>query len=125
MSPLLWTFAGALGVLAVPLALSGATAWLVVPAHGVLSAVACAGALVEAWAHRAERARLWGFAYLVATAAILGALEVGGVLRGQAGWAWMAPFVGVLVWGWLPPVVAGAAGWWAAGRRRRRPVRTG
>ncbi|MFT4625697.1 MAG: hypothetical protein ACI8PZ_004368 [Myxococcota bacterium] len=116
MSRGLWALGGALALLAVPLALSPTTTWMVVPAHGVLTLVACAGAVVDAWAGRIGRARLWGAAYLVATAAMLGSLEVGAILRGCDGWAWTLPFVAALVWGWLPPLVSGLAAWWASAR---------
>jgi hypothetical protein len=116
----LWAFGGALVAVSVPLALSAATTWLLVPAHLTLGAVVCVGAAAEAWRGRPGRARLWGFLYLVATAVFFGALEAGAVVRGSSDWAWAVPFTGALLWGWFPPVFAGLAGWWASGRRARR-----
>ncbi len=120
MRRLLAILAGSLGFVSMPLALSSITSWLLVPCHAVLTAVACAGAVAEAGGGRPERARLWGLAYLVATALMLGALEVGAA---RGGGYWSLPLAAVLMWGWVPPLVAGLAGWWGGARRRRLATR--
>ncbi|MEQ1565233.1 MAG: hypothetical protein ABMA64_06315 [Myxococcota bacterium] len=113
--------AGLLGIVSIPLALSGPTALLLVPAHLALSVVVCVGAVldgIDAWG---ERARRWGLFHLVATAAAIAALQVGAQVRGEGAGYWGVPWVAVLAWGWVPPVVAGLAGAWAD--RRARIVR--
>ncbi len=123
MRRFLWAFGAALAGVSMPLTLSAATTWLLVPAHLVLTVTACTGALAEAVSGHPARARLWGFMHLVATALTLGGLQAAETLRGEPDWAWAFPFTVMLVWGWIPPVLAGSAAWWAAGRRRVRPAR--
>jgi hypothetical protein len=121
VSRLLAIGAGLLGVLLVPLALSQPTALLLVPAHLGLSVLVCAGAAVDGLAGWAERSRRWGLFYLVATAAMTGALEVGAQVHGSALGYWGVPWLAAVLWGWVPPLVSGIAGAWA--ERRRAPVR--
>ena len=120
MSRLLAIHAGLLGIVLVPLALSGPTALLLVPAHLGFSAIVALGAVwdgIDGWP---ERARRWGAFYLVATLAMVAALELGADARGGGLGYWGVPWTAALCWGWLPPVVAGLAGWWGAARQARR-----
>jgi hypothetical protein len=111
---------GLLGVLLVPLALSRVTALFLLPAHGLLTVVAVVGAFAEGWSGYPERAKLWGLGFLVATALMLGTLEFASDARAAGSSYWAAPWVAVLVWGWIPPVVAGLSG--ALGGLRRRAL---
>jgi hypothetical protein len=114
---------GALGALfALPLGLVGPTSWLLLPVHAALTAVAVAGALMEAFRGAPERARLWGFAHLLATLGVVASIEVGRRVSGGA-W-WVVPWLGILAWGWIPIVVAGGAGWIGEVVSRWRSKRT-
>ncbi len=118
---------GLLGVLLVPLALSAATAWLLlIPAHLTFVALCCTGSVLDGYAGRPERARRWGFYGLLATAVVVGALEIGALLRGEALGYWSGPWLCALYGGWLPPVVGGImghAGVYRRARLTRRAVR--
>jgi hypothetical protein len=119
-----------LGVLLVPIALVGPTAWLVVPAHALFSLLVTVAAVIDGLSGRAERARVWGIGYMVASLATIGALQFGSTVEGRA--YWVVPWVAMLAWGWAPPVVAGLAGWagelvraWRSDRsvqRRKREI---
>lgn len=101
---------GGLGaVFAVPLGLVGPTSWLLLPVHLGLTVIAVFGASMEAYRGAPERARLWGFAHLLATIAILVSMELG--RRVSDGLWWYVPWLGMLAWGWIPMVVGGGAGW--------------
>jgi len=119
MTRLLSMGAGLLAVLLVPLALSGPTAQLVPVAHLGFSLAVCTGALLDGLDGWPERARRWGFAYLVATAATVGALQLGADVRAHGIAYWAFPWFSVLLWGWVPPVVAGVAGMVGVFRARR------
>jgi hypothetical protein len=119
---LLAILAGVLGVLLVPLALSGPTALLLVPAHLAFAALVCVGAVWEGLDGAPERARRWGFGFLVATIAMVGALQVGAEVHGQGMGYWGAPWLAALCWSGVPPVASGLAGWYGSHRvRRQRP----
>lgn len=118
MERLLALFAGLLGVLLVPLALSGPTALLLLPSHLGLSLVVSLGAALDGLDGRPERARRWGFFYLLATLGMVAALEIGGLAHGRTWTYWGVPWGAALIWGWVPPVVSGVAG--ALGRTRER-----
>lgn len=127
MERLLALFAGLLGLLLVPLALSGPTALLLTPTHLGLSLVVSAGAVLDGLDGRPERARRWGFFYLLATLLMVAALEIGASAHDRALSYWGVPWGAALLWGWIPPLVSGAAG--VVGRARekrlvRRVVRT-
>src|SRR5687768_7223715 len=111
MRRLLAIFGGLLGALLVPLALAGPTAWLLIPAHLAFTILATVAAVLEGFAGYPERARIWGFGHLVATLAMVGALELGADLRDGSAWYWFAPWIAAAVWGWVPMVAAGLAGW--------------
>ncbi|MCA9493710.1 MAG: hypothetical protein KC621_27445 [Myxococcales bacterium] len=120
MARLLALFAGLVAFLLVPLALSAPTALLLPPSHLLLSALVSMGAVTDGLAGRPERARRWGFFYLLATLAMVVSLEVGARVRGEALAYWGVPWVVVAVWGWIPPLVAGGAGMLGSGTERRR-----
>lgn len=111
-------FGGLIGVLLVPLGLSGPTAWLLIPAHFGFTVVATLGAATEGLLGHAERARLWGLFYLVTTLAMAGTLEVATMARGDTLVYWVAPWLAALLWGWVPPVVSGIAGMFGEERAR-------
>src|SRR5688500_7340947 len=108
MSRLAAILGGLVGMLLVPLALVAPTALLLLPAHFAFTALATAAALGEGVAGRPERARLWGWWHLVVSIVTVGGLELGSRLDGRG--YWVVPWVFVLAWGWLPPVVGGLAG---------------
>lgn len=116
---------GVLAVLLLPLSLSGPTAWLLLPAHLLLTAVAALGAALEGLTARPERARIWGLGYLVATLLVAGGLELVTQVRQADAWYWGPPWLGLVIWGWVPPLVAGLAGAFGDLRlaRRRRARR--
>ncbi len=118
MGRLLAILAGLVALLLVPLALSGPTALLLVPGHALLALLASVGAADAGFGGRPESARRWGLFYLVATALMVAALEIGARVRGQQIAYWGVPWAAALVWGWLPPVVSGVAG--ALGELRER-----
>ena len=122
MTRLLAIVAGLLAVLLVPLALSGPTALLLLPAHLAFVLVTATGAILDGLDGMPERARRWGFVYLVATIGMVAALQLGGDLRGQALSYWGIPWLAALLWGWIPPVVSGMAG--AVGNARQRRLVT-
>lgn len=124
MSRLIAILAGLLAVLLVPLALSGPTALLVPPAHLAFCLAVATGSVLDGLDGWPERARRWGFVYLVATVATVAALQVGADVR-QAGLGyWGVPWVAVLAWGWMPPVIAAFAGSLGAARARRLTARS-
>lgn len=131
MGRILAVFGGLVGLLLVPLALAGPTAWLLLPAHGVFALLATAGSVVEGVAGRPQRARLWLLGYLVASVAMVAGMELGSMVRGQS--YWTLPLAILLLWAWIPAAVAGVAGWFGEhrllartrrSRRRRRRIRT-
>lgn len=109
MGRLFAVLGGLFGVLLVPLSLVAPTAWLVLPGHLALTVLATVAALHAGWIGRAERARLWGLGYLVATIAMVAALQLGREVSGGV-W-WVFPWFAAVLWGWIPPVVAGLSGW--------------
>jgi len=117
-------FGGLFGVLLIPLGLSGPTAWLLIPAHFGFTVIAAAGAAIEGLSGHAERARLWGLFYLIATLAMAGVLELAAEIRGHSTTYWLAPWLGALFWGWIPPVVSGVAGSFGEERARNMVRRT-
>jgi hypothetical protein len=119
VSRLLVILAGLLAVLLVPLALSGPTALLLLPAHLAFAIVTSTGALLDGFDGWPERARRWGFVFLVVSLATVGALQLGADVRGLAMGYWGIPWLGVLLWGWVPPVVCGFAGVMGSARRDR------
>ncbi len=119
MSRALATFAALLGLLLGPLALSGPTAWLLIPVHAVFSIAVATGAVLDGWSGHPERARQWGLGYLVASAVAVGALQLGAETRGAGLGYWSGPWLAVLIWGWIPPLLAGMAGWIGEYRERR------
>ena len=127
MVRLLAMVGGLLGVALVPLALSATTAWLLlIPAYLTFVGVTSTGAFLDGFDGRPEHARRWGFFSLVATALMIGALEVGAQARGARMGYWWGPWLCALFSGWLPPVVGGvmgAAGVWRRRRLLRRVAR--
>jgi hypothetical protein len=130
---LLAIFGALLGILLVPLALIGPTAVLLLPAHLAFTATATAGALGEGVAGHPERARWWGLMHLVGSFAMVGALELGARIIEHSAY-WVVPWTAAVLWGWIPSVTAGVAGWagegilrWRSGRavrlRHRRRAR--
>lgn len=106
-----------LGILLVPLALVAPTAILLLPGHLAFTVLATAGAVGEGIAGRPERARLWGASHLVASIAMVGALELGSRVDGRA--YWIVPWVFAVIWGWIPAVVGGLSGWMGEAIRRK------
>jgi hypothetical protein len=119
LTHLLALVAGLLAVLLVPLALSGPTALLLLPAHLAFVLVTSTGAILDGLDGCPERARRWSLLYLVASILMVAALELGGDMRGAALGYWGIPWVGALVWGWIPPVVSAFAGAVGIARQRR------
>lgn len=111
--------AGLLAFLLVPLALSGPTSLFLLPAHLAFAAVTSTGALLDGFDGCPERARRWGFVFLVASAAMVGALELGADVRSTGMLYWGPAWLGALLWGWIPPVVCGMAGVMGEGRQER------
>jgi hypothetical protein len=109
---------GLVGVLIVPLALVAPTSILLIPAHLGFALLATFGAVGEAVVARPERSRIWGLWFLVASIAMVAALQFGSQVDGRA--YWMLPWIAALAWGWIPPVVAGIAGWGGDALRERR-----
>lgn len=120
MTRLLAVFAALIGVLLFPLALSAPTTWLLLPAHLFFSLLVTGGAVGEGLAGRPSRARIWGAMYIVATGAMIAALTLGSDVRGSGMTYWAVPFLAAMVWGWIPPTIAGIAG--AMGDVRRRQL---
>lgn len=110
-----------LGILLVPLALIGQTAWLVVPSHALFAVLVTIAAVADGVTGRPERARVWGAGYLVCSIATIAALQVGSSVEGRA--YWIGPWMAMLVWGWIPPIAAGLAGWLGDGVRSWRSNR--
>jgi len=121
---LLASLAALTGLLLPFLALSAPTAVLLIPGHALLSVLVCAISLVHGWSGHPEPARRWLLGYLVATAAAVGALEVGASVRGASVAYWGVPWVALLAWGWVPPLVSGGAGVLGNLRERRLVART-
>ena len=124
MGRLLSIVAGLLAVLLVPLALSGPTALLVPVAHLAFSLTVSLGAMLDGLDGWPERARRWGFVYLVASAATVGALQLGADVREQGLGYWGIPWIAILSWGWIPPVVSALSGMFGVARARRLSRRT-
>jgi hypothetical protein len=103
--------------------LSGPTALLLLPGHLLFAALVMVGATVEGWSGRPEAARGWLFAYVVHGVLLVAILELGADVRGEGRGYWGVPWTGLLLWGWLPPLWAGAMGV-VGGWRRRRLVHT-
>ena len=119
-------FGGLVAVLSIPLALAAPTAWVLVVAHLGFTAIATVGAALEGLAGHGERARLWGLFYLVATVLMVATLEFAATERGAGTSYWAAPWLAALLWGWIPPVIAGLGGLFGEERARaltRRAVR--
>jgi len=123
MTRVLAVQAGILGLLLAPLALAGPTAWLLIPVHAVFSTLVTLGAVLDGWNGRPESARRWGFAYLVATALMIGALQLGAQTREAGFLYWSGPWISALAWGWIPPILAGGAGFVGDWRERRLGTR--
>lgn len=119
MQALLGVLAGLIGILLVPLALAGGTAWLIVPAHLMLAVSCTGGAVLAGLGGRPGTVQAYSAGYLVASLAMVAALAVGSEVR-DGSWYWMVPWSAVLIWGWAPPVVAGFMTWVASSRRRSR-----
>jgi hypothetical protein len=111
---------GLIALLLIPLALSPQTAWVLLPAHLLLTVLATIGAVAEGSAGWPARARMWGAAYVVATAAMVAALSLGANARGSGMLYWGAPWLAALLWGWIPPIASGLSGWMGEARRRQR-----
>jgi len=111
-----------LGVVLVPLALTGGTAWLLLPGHLTFAGACAVGAVFAGLDGHPWRARAFGGGYLVASLLIVGALALGSQAR-DGSWYWMVPWGAGLVWGWVPPLVAGAMGMVGESRRRARTRR--
>ena len=124
MSRLLVIAAGLLAILLVPLALSGPTALLLIPAHLAFAVVVCTGALLDGFDGCPARARRWSLVFLVATVAMIGALQLGADVRGLAMGYWGIPWLGTLLWAWIPPVVCEIAGGFGSVRRETLTRRT-
>ena len=120
MRGLLATGGGLLAILLVPLALAAPTAWLLLPVHALFTVLALLGTLAEGAAGWPQRARMWGAAYLVATAAMVASLALGADARAQGIDYWGAPWLAALLWGWTVPVASGFAGWMGQSRQRQR-----
>lgn len=116
MRRLLAIFGGLTGILILPLGLVAPTAWLLVPAHAAFTALCILGALLSAARGAADAARRWGAWHIVATIGAMTGFELG--RRAQEGAWWMAPWLLILLWAWIPMVVAGLAG--AVGERLGR-----
>jgi hypothetical protein len=132
MTGLLRAFTLALGIVAVPLSASPVTSWLGVVVHLGLSVQCAILSTVAGLGARGGEARAWGLWSVLTTLGLGAALHVASWADG--GRAWWGPFVLVLLWGWIPPVVAALAGalgdeaWVVASRlaaRRRRASRPG
>lgn len=113
---MLAVFGGLTGVLIVPLGLVAPTAWLLVPAHAAFTALCVMGAVLSGARGAADAARRWGAWHAVATIGAMTGFELG--RRAQEGIWWMAPWLLILIWAWIPMVVAGLAG--AVGEAVRR-----
>jgi hypothetical protein len=125
MARLAAIFGGLTGLLLPFLALVAPTAWLLLPAHLLFSGLVCLASIGEGLSSRPERARRWGLGYLVSTLLAIGAFDLGARVADRA--YWLVPWTILLAWGWIPPVVAGLAGWggdglraWRSGRAVRR-----
>lgn len=105
MSRLLAIVAGLLAVLLVPLALSGPTALMLLPAHLAFAAVVCTGAVLDGFDGWPTRARRWELLFLVVSVAMVAALQLGAEVRGLWMGYWGIPWIGVLLWGWIPPLI--------------------
>jgi hypothetical protein len=116
---LLATLAALTGLLLPLLGLSAPTAVMLLPAHALFSVLVCAGSMLHGWRGHPDLARRWGLAYLVATALCIASLEVGALVRGAALAYWGLPWIALLAWGWVPPVVSGGAGVLGGLRERR------
>lgn len=123
MQGLLAVLAGLLGILLVPVALAGGTAWLMLPAHLVFAGACTLGAILAGLDGYPGRARAFGAAYLLGSLAAVVALSWGSGAR-DGSWYWILPWAGSLLWAWAPPVVAGVFTWVGARRRRGRTRRT-
>jgi len=99
--------------------LSGPTALLLLPGHLLFAALVMTGTTVDGWAGRPEAARGWVFAYVVHGVLLVALLELGARVRGEALGYWALPWSGLLIWGWVPPLWAGAMGVIGVWRRRR------
>lgn len=124
MGRLLATLAALTGLVLPVLGLSAPTAVLLVPGHGLFSVLVCVGSAVHGWSGHPDLARRWVLGYLVATAAAVGALELGAMVREASVAYWGVPWTLLLLWGWLPPLVCGAAGVMGTLRERRLVHRT-
>lgn len=122
MQGLLAVLAALLGVLMVPLALAGGTAWLLLPAHLAFSGACTVGALLGGLSGHPWRARQFALGYLVGSVAAVAALTLGSGAR-DGSWYWMLPWAGALIWAWAPPIAGMAAASLGEVRRRGRTRR--
>jgi hypothetical protein len=118
VSTLLALLAGANALVLLALALSGPTAVMLVPGHALFATLVCAGAMVDGWWGRPDRARAWVGMYLVASILLVAVLEFGADMRHEGMGYWGLPWAFMLMWGWVPPLVGGAAGVLGVLRRR-------
>ena len=123
MQGLLAVLAGLLGVLLVPVALAGGTAWLLLPTHLVFAGACTLGAILAGIDGYPGRVRAFGGVYLVASIAAVVALSWGSSARDDS-WYWILPWAGSLLWAWAPPVVVGVFTFVGSRRRRFRTRRT-
>lgn len=119
MARLLAVFGVLWGLMLGPLGLSAVTSWLLIPGHAVFSVLVVLGTLVAAWGGYPRRVRFWGAWYLLASGAMVGGLFLGSHAQGQSLY-WMVPWVGVLLWAWIPPVVVALARWFGVVVRQTR-----
>ena len=122
MGRLLAIFGGLIGVLLVPLALVSPTAWLLLPAHLAFTVLATVAALGSGVAGRPGRARAWGVGHLLASIAMVTALEIGSRAAGGSCY-WIVPWLPAVMWGWIPSVAGGLSGWFGESVSRYRSSR--
>ena len=115
MQSLLAVLGALLGIVLVPLALAGGTAWLLLPGHLAFAGACAAGAVLAGLDGHPWRARTFGGAYLLGSVLVVAALAIGSEAR-DGSWYWILPWAAGLVWGWAPPVIAGIMGF--VGERR-------
>ncbi|MCB9681348.1 MAG: hypothetical protein H6733_07720 [Alphaproteobacteria bacterium] len=121
MRRLFAVLAGLLGVLVVPLSLSAGTSWLAIGAHLALTWLTVGLAIAEGMAGRPGPARAWAVWHALATAGLVGALQVASWVPG--GWSWLPVFALVASWSWMPLATALLAGRVGEVRRRRLAAR--
>lgn len=110
------SIAAFLGLVVVPMALSGPTSWLGAVVHLGLTAVVLVGMLRAAVGGSPRAVVAWAGGHLLATLGFVGALEVGASVRESAYWA--VPWIAVLAWAWTPGALLLALGPFASLRDR-------